>query len=83
MYIYLYDTSVHVRLTRPPALESEALCFGNSNFQHDCDPSSFPRHQPSSQCRTPNAQQILLFESPCSICLLSSAEIGDKGVDHF
>lgn len=74
-----------IRLMRPPALESEALCFAKTNFQHDSVPSSFPRagHQPSSQCRTPNAQQSLSFEILCSIHLLSSAESGDKGVDHF
>lgn len=85
LYIYIYGTSVHVSVTRPPALESEALCFSTSNFQHDNVDSSFPRaeHQPSSQCRTLHTQQILLFESPCSFYLLFSDESGSKGVDHF
>lgn len=76
---------MHVILLRPAALESEALCFSESNFQHDSDPSIFPRagYEPSSQCGSPIAQQILLFECPCSICLLSSAESEDKGVDDF
>lgn len=76
---------MHVRVTRPPALESEALCFSTTNFQHDNVASSFPRagHRPLSQRGTPHAQQILLFTSPCSFYLLFSDESGDKGVDHF
>jgi len=37
------------------ALESEVLCFGTSNFQHDDVAVSFPRVR----------RQLLLFESVC------------------
>lgn len=82
---YIYGTSVHARVMRQPALESEVLCFSTSNFQHDNVASGFPRagHQPSSHRRNPHAQQILLFESPCSFYLLFSDESDNKGVDNF
>lgn len=48
IYINICGASLHLRVTRQPALESKALHFSTSNFQHDNVPSSFPRagHHP-------------------------------------